>query len=87
MEDISSHCTLYCRSRNFQLLPDEASTVSFRNVVIFLFRNKKMEQYNLQYCTCLFGKVFLTQTLSGAWPMEHEDSIDRKHHEVLRMYY
>jgi len=74
MEDISGHCTLYSRSRNSPLLPDEASTVSFRNVVMFHFRNKKMEQYNLHYCTCLFDNILLTQTVSGTWPMEHEGS-------------
>ena len=63
IEDVSGHSTLYSRSRNFPLLPDEANTVSFRNVVMFLFRNKKTEQYNLQYSTCLFDDLFLTQTL------------------------
>lgn len=74
IEDISGHCTLYGRSHNFPLLPDGASTVSVRNVVIFLIRSKKMEQYNLKYCACLFDKVFLAQTLPGAWTMEHEGS-------------
>ena len=45
---------------------------------MFLFRNKKTEQYNLQYCTCVVDKVYPTQTLSGAWPTEHEGSSCKK---------